>query len=150
TQASAANRPLAALWARKWVGILEDQVHMGGGRDVEQAITDLGLSYKLLTPYTSFVAIDSVVTNRGTTETVRQPLPLPQGVSNLAVSRGGGRAQQEVFQGGQPSRSNETYTITERQPTVDLGSTKVGTTKLEAPAPAPSALPPAVPQQIAA
>jgi len=46
----------------------------------------LGLSYGLLTRYTSFVAVQEVV--RRTTEDaddVDQPLPLPEGVSDLAV-----------------------------------------------------------------
>jgi len=66
---------------------------MGGGQEVEAAITGLGLSYSLLTPFTSFVAIDSQVANRtGQAETVRQPLPMPEGVSNLAIgSKGGGQ-----------------------------------------------------------
>jgi Ca-activated chloride channel homolog len=99
TQANAHNAPLRSLWARKWVGILEDQVHLGGGADVTEAITDLGLQYTLLTPYTSFVAIDQVVTNRsGPAETVKQPLPLPQGVSNMAV---GGNAESITITGGQ-------------------------------------------------
>jgi Ca-activated chloride channel family protein len=49
-------------------------------------ITSLGLSYGLLTRYTSFVAVQEVV--RRTTEDaddVDQPLPLPAGVSDLAV-----------------------------------------------------------------
>jgi Ca-activated chloride channel homolog len=80
------NAALRALWARKWVEVLEDELHMGGGQEVEDAITGLGLGYSLLTPFTSFVAIDSQVVNRGgKSETVRQPLPLPEGVSNLAV-----------------------------------------------------------------
>jgi hypothetical protein len=81
------NLALRALWARKWVEVLEDERHMGGGKPVEQAITDLGLFYSLLTPFTSFVAIDSEVVNRGgQSETVRQPLPMPEGVSNQAVA----------------------------------------------------------------
>lgn len=81
------NHALRALWARKWVEILEDEFHMGGGKPVEDAITDLGLFYNLLTPFTSFVAIDSEIVNRsGKTDTVRQPLPMPQGVSNYAVA----------------------------------------------------------------
>jgi hypothetical protein len=80
------NAALRALWARKWVEVLEDELHMGGGQEVEEAITGLGLAYSLLTPFTSFVAIDSQVVNRsGKSETVRQALPLPEGVSNLAV-----------------------------------------------------------------
>jgi Ca-activated chloride channel family protein len=81
------NQALRALWARKWVEILEDEFHMGGGKPVENAITDLGLFYSLLTPFTSFVAIDSEVVNRtGKSDTVRQPLPMPEGVSNYAVA----------------------------------------------------------------
>ncbi|HEX7599107.1 MAG TPA: VIT domain-containing protein, partial [Polyangia bacterium] len=88
------NAPLRALWARKWVEILEDELHMGGGQEVEDAITGLGLAYSLLTPFTSFVAIDSQVVNRsGRGETVRQPLPLPAGVSDLAI---GGEPSEEV------------------------------------------------------
>jgi Ca-activated chloride channel family protein len=49
-------------------------------------VTDLGLTYNLLTAYTSFVAIDSEVRNKnGNSTTVNQPLPLPQGVSDYAV-----------------------------------------------------------------
>ncbi|HJX54370.1 MAG TPA: VIT and VWA domain-containing protein [Polyangia bacterium] len=88
------NAALRALWARKWVEILEDELHMGGGQEVEDTITGLGLGYSLLTPFTSFVAVDSQVVNRaGQWETVRQPLPMPEGVSNLAVgSSGAGQA----------------------------------------------------------
>jgi Ca-activated chloride channel homolog len=81
------NLALRALWARKWIEVLEDELHMGGGKPVEEAITDLGLFYSLLTPFTSFVAIDSEVVNRGgQSDTVRQPLPMPEGVSNHAVA----------------------------------------------------------------
>jgi Ca-activated chloride channel family protein len=60
---------------------------MGGGQPVEDAITDLGLRHSLLTPFTSFVAVDSEIANRtGQTTPVRQPLPMPEGVSNLAVA----------------------------------------------------------------
>jgi Ca-activated chloride channel family protein len=81
------NRALRALWARKWTEVLEDELHMGGGKPVEDAITNLGLFYNLLTPFTSFVAVDSEIANRtGQSDTVRQPLPMPEGVSNYAVA----------------------------------------------------------------
>jgi Ca-activated chloride channel family protein len=83
------NQALRALWARKWVELLEDEFHLGGGKPVEEAITNLGLFYNLLTPFTSFVAIDSEVVNHGgAQDTVRQPLPMPEGVSNYAVASG--------------------------------------------------------------
>ncbi len=49
-------------------------------------ITTLGLTYNLLTAYTSFIAIDEVVANPGgKSRKVKQVLPLPKGVSDLAV-----------------------------------------------------------------
>jgi hypothetical protein len=59
---------------------------MGGDKTAEEAITRLGLQHNLLTAFTSFVAIDSQVVNQGGQgATVKQPLPLPEGVSELAV-----------------------------------------------------------------
>jgi Ca-activated chloride channel family protein len=48
-------------------------------------ITALGLNYNLLTRYTSFVAVQEIVRNADGAEDVDQPLPLPEGVSDLAV-----------------------------------------------------------------
>jgi Ca-activated chloride channel family protein len=54
-------------------------------------VTNLGLTYNLLTAYTSFVAVDTQIrVQDGQTVTVKQVLPLPQGVSDHAV--GGNRA----------------------------------------------------------
>ncbi len=80
------NGPLRVLWARRWVELLLDEQHLGAAKEIEEAITELGLAHHLLTPYTSFVAVDSEVVNKGGAgESVKQPLPLPEGVSNLAV-----------------------------------------------------------------
>jgi Ca-activated chloride channel family protein len=49
-------------------------------------ITSLGLNYGLLTRYTSFIAVQEIVRRTtGNAEDVEQPLPLPAGVSDLAV-----------------------------------------------------------------
>ena len=49
-------------------------------------ITELGLKYSLLTAYTSFIAVHEEIRNPGgQAQDVKQPLPLPQHVSNLAV-----------------------------------------------------------------
>ena len=46
----------------------------------------MGLTYNLLTAYTSFVAVDETVRNpEAKSKEVHQPLPLPKNVSNLAV-----------------------------------------------------------------
>ena len=52
-------------------------------------MTNLGLTYNLLTAYTSFVAVDHVVRNAGGNgAAVKQPVPLPKGVDILAVGPG--------------------------------------------------------------
>jgi Ca-activated chloride channel homolog len=44
------------------------------------------MKYSLLTAYTSFIAVHEEIRNPGgQAQNVKQPLPLPQGVSNLAV-----------------------------------------------------------------
>ncbi|MBN1961005.1 MAG: VWA domain-containing protein [Deltaproteobacteria bacterium] len=102
---SSANKPensaLRYLWARKWVEMLDDQMAMNPAPEIEAAITDLGLSYNLLTSFTSFIAIDSEVVNRsGITEKVNQPLPLPEGVSNSAVGGMGSIGKGAALSGG--------------------------------------------------
>ncbi len=89
-EAAPRREALRYLWARKWVELLEDQHHLTGASEVEDAITGLGLSHRLVTPFTSFVAVDSEVANKsGAVHPVNQPLPLPQGVSNNAIGAQG-------------------------------------------------------------
>ncbi|MGI8835133.1 MAG: VIT and vWA domain-containing protein [Pyrinomonadaceae bacterium] len=80
------NRALRYLWARSRIAELSDY---GFGRPSEEkvkAITALGLNYNLLTQYTSFIAVrEKVVNAGGATDDINQPLPLPVGVSDLAV-----------------------------------------------------------------
>ena len=90
------NPALRPLWARERVRVLADNSMVGssgrrGGVDEEskREITSLGLTYGLLTDFTSFVAVDE--TPREVLEklrSVQQPLPLPQGVGNSALGGG--------------------------------------------------------------
>ncbi|MCK9398365.1 MAG: TonB family protein [Bacteroidales bacterium] len=84
-----ANSGLRYLWAREKIMMLDDLANSGyEGQDVEDQVIALGLEYNLLTRHTSFIAIDSEIRNtEGNNITIRQPLPLPQGVSNYAVGR---------------------------------------------------------------
>jgi Ca-activated chloride channel family protein len=93
-QASPENGALKFLWARERIHRLSDYLQFARGGDAPQVkeITDLGLKYNLMTAYTSFVAVDKVKRGDGTVETVKQPLPLPEGVSDLAVGGGAYRA----------------------------------------------------------
>jgi Ca-activated chloride channel homolog len=82
--ASPENSALRQLWARQRVQRLLDSGGVQEG-SLKAEVTRLGLAYSLMTPFTSFVAVDQVKRADGRFETVKQPLPLPQGVSDLAV-----------------------------------------------------------------
>jgi Ca-activated chloride channel family protein len=78
---------LSYLWARHRVALLSDYNRLEPQGERVQEVTNLGLMYNLLTAYTSFVAVDAQVRLvDGKPVLVKQPLPLPQGVSNLALS----------------------------------------------------------------
>jgi Ca-activated chloride channel family protein len=80
------NSPLRYLWARTRIGRLSDFNFNGGTSNHRTEITNLGLTYNLLTAYTSFIAVSEIVRNpEGQSDGVDQPLPLPLHVSNLAV-----------------------------------------------------------------
>lgn len=78
---------LSHLWARSRIQQLSDDLTLKSSEETVAEITTLGLTYHLLTRFTSFVAVDEIVrrTPGGQLETVKQPLPLPHGVENSAV-----------------------------------------------------------------
>jgi len=77
---------LSYLWARHRIALLSDYNRLEPQDERVNEVTHLGLAYNLLTAYTSFVAVDTQVRLvDGKPVLVKQPLPLPQGVSNLAV-----------------------------------------------------------------
>jgi Ca-activated chloride channel family protein len=91
TKALESNSALRYLWARHRIALLDDYNKLSKQDERVKEVTNLGLTYNLLTAYTSFVAVDTKVrVEDGQTVTVKQPLPLPQGVSDYAV--GGNRA----------------------------------------------------------
>jgi Ca-activated chloride channel family protein len=86
TRPMEANRALRFLWARSRIARLSDFNAKLSNPDNKVEITTLGLTYNLLTAYTSFIAVHEVVRNtEGPGDDVAQPLPLPKHVSNLAV-----------------------------------------------------------------
>jgi len=83
------NSALQYLWARHRIAVLSDYNHLRSSPERVKEVTQLGLTYHLLTAHTSFVAVDTEVRlTDGKAVTVRQPLPLPDGVSDYAVGRG--------------------------------------------------------------
>lgn len=87
---SADHAALKYLWARHRITILSDYNKLRNDDKRVKEVTELGLSYNLLTAYTSFVAVDNVVRHtEGKPATVKQPLPLPEGVSDYALGNQG-------------------------------------------------------------
>lgn len=85
-QVDEGNRALRYLWARSRIAELSDYGSSYVDPDRVKEITAMGLKYNLLTQYTSFVAVREKVSNAtGDAQNVEQPLPLPMGVSDLAV-----------------------------------------------------------------
>ena len=87
------NVALKYLWARERIRNLDDFGSADGSNgvtDIEQQVTQLGLKYNLLTRFTSFIAVDSEKRNSsGKSTQVNMPLPLPDGVSDLAIGSAG-------------------------------------------------------------
>jgi Ca-activated chloride channel family protein len=89
SQPDEGNSALRYLWARARIAELSDYGSSDLAEENIKAITALGLKYNLLTRYTSFIAVREVVTNpNGSAQDVKQPLPLPLHVSELAVGDG--------------------------------------------------------------
>jgi Ca-activated chloride channel homolog len=99
------NSALRLLWARQRIMHLADFSRFDPkNQDLVKEVTALGLKYSLLTPYTSFVAVDQVKRADGQVVTVKQPLPLPEGVSDLAIGEAKSRAMMPSMMPGSPSR----------------------------------------------
>jgi Ca-activated chloride channel family protein len=82
---------LATLWARTRVDDLMSQDFNGAQQgtmkdDVKQSIIQLGLDYRLMTQFTSFVAVEEmIVTDGGKPRRVDVPVEVPEGVNREAV-----------------------------------------------------------------
>jgi len=89
-----AHDVLATLWARNRVDELmaEDWQGMQQGRprpEIREAITQLGLTYRLMTQFTSFVAVEeTVVTEGGVPRRIDVPVEMPEGVSYEGIFGG--------------------------------------------------------------
>jgi Ca-activated chloride channel family protein len=85
----AANDVLAPLWARARIDSLMAQDYAGVQRgtprpELKDTITQLGIEYKLMTQFTSFVAVEEmVVTDGGQPRRIDVPVEVPEGVNQL-------------------------------------------------------------------
>ncbi|HEX8141136.1 MAG TPA: VIT and VWA domain-containing protein [Pyrinomonadaceae bacterium] len=82
---------LATLWARTRIDDLMAQdlegIQTGHARsDIREPITQLGLEYRLMTQFTSFVAVEEMtVTEGGQPRRVDVPIEMPEGVSYRGI-----------------------------------------------------------------
>ena len=81
---------LATLWARTKIDELTMLDPNNGERfDLRESITALGLQYRLMTQFTSFVAVEEKIITDGTTpRRVDVPVEMPEGVSHDGVFGG--------------------------------------------------------------
>lgn len=85
--ATSDNSALRTLWARSRVATLADDQRLRPDDPTREEILRLGLTYGLLTDYTSFIAVDKVVRNPGGRGVdVDHPQPLPAGVEETALA----------------------------------------------------------------
>ncbi len=89
------NGVLATLWARRKIReitlrqsrIFKEIAYEPA--EVKEKVTQLGLEYKIMTRYTSFVAIDDAIRNKdGKWISIEQAIPLPGGVSPQSQPKG--------------------------------------------------------------
>lgn len=80
------NRAIRYLWARSKIAELSDYGSSSIGDEQVKEITGLGLKYNLLTQYTSFIAVrEKIVNPNGDASDVNQAVPIPLGVSDMAI-----------------------------------------------------------------
>ncbi|HEY3324858.1 MAG TPA: VIT domain-containing protein [Planctomycetota bacterium] len=80
------NAALANVWARQKIESLMQQVYYGTSPEVEEEVTNIALDYRLMSQYTSFVAVDqadvpNVSASARPPRRIAVPVPMPEGVS---------------------------------------------------------------------
>ena len=82
---------LASLWARARIDDLMSQDYAGIQNnnprdDIRESITQLGLDFRLMTQFTSFVAVEEMtITDGGEPRKIEVPVEMPEGVSHKGV-----------------------------------------------------------------
>jgi Ca-activated chloride channel family protein len=89
--AKSRHETVSQLWARRRIGELMARDWTGAQRgtpapDLQEQITQLGLDFRLMTPYTSFIAVEEqVVVEAGRRRTIQVPVDMPHNVSAEGV-----------------------------------------------------------------
>ena len=89
-----ARRKIDDLMSQDWAGLQSGTVKP----EVQKEITQLGLTYKLMTQFTSFVAVEErVVTTNGKPQRVEVPVEMPEGMSYEGIVGGNASEQDKQF-----------------------------------------------------
>jgi Ca-activated chloride channel family protein len=125
-EAEARHDVLATLWARTriddlmskdYAGIQQNNAHA----DLKETITQLGLEYRLMTQFTSFVAVEEmVVTDRGQPRRIEVPIEIPEGMSREGVSGEDESANGFVSQYWRRSVADKPQFLPNQPPSVNL------------------------------
>ncbi|HHB93181.1 MAG TPA: VWA domain-containing protein, partial [Thioploca sp.] len=77
------NEAIATVWAREKVhNLMNKMIRAGQTSDLIEQVTKVGLDFKLMTQWTSFVAVEKRIVNiEGKLQTIVQPVELPEGVA---------------------------------------------------------------------
>jgi Ca-activated chloride channel homolog len=89
---------LAPLWARARIDSLMSEDYLGALRgsmrdELKNTITQLGIEFRLMTQFTSFVAVEEIsVNDGGTLRRIDVPVDIPEGMNrnSIAAFKGGG------------------------------------------------------------
>ena len=93
-ESNAQHDVLAPLWARSRIDNLMSQDYSGIQRgsmqpDLKERITNLGLEFRLMTQFTSFVAVEEmIVTDGGQPRRIDVPVEVPEGVTGNVAQMG--------------------------------------------------------------
>lgn len=84
------NEALKYLWARKRLQLLDNYAQISNSDvNLKNEIIALSLKYNVLSTFTAFIAIDSLIRNTGDSiVSVKQVLPLPEGMSDDGLEGG--------------------------------------------------------------
>ncbi len=90
-EAEAQHNVLSSLWARQRIDDLMSKDYKGAQRgemkpELKETIANLGLEYRLMTQFTSFVAVEEmIVTDGGQPRRIDVPVEVPEGVNRESV-----------------------------------------------------------------
>jgi Ca-activated chloride channel family protein len=116
------NPTLRRIWARARVESLQDEhVHSGDAEKIRQQIISLGLAHRLVTRHTSFVAVDSEVTESTTdSEKINVSVPLPDGLDPAGFGLGAPPVQAAYYSMAAPSPAQPIFDPNTRLRGIDI------------------------------